>query len=118
MRLSHVSLAVSDRERSAEFYGRFFGLTGRIHVDDRLLIIEDDAGSMLALCPGEPAAAGLPRENHFGFQADDPQQVRDMRETFREAGVEEAEWQDSHGFVRCSVKDPDGYLVEVFAIAR
>ena len=33
----------------------------------------------------------------------------------RAAGVVEAEWQDSHGFVRVQVFDPDGYRVELFA---
>lgn len=31
--------------------------------------------------------------------------------------MRETEWQDDHGFVRVQVADPDGYLVEVFAIA-
>lgn len=136
MKLDHVSLTVSDRARSAAFYGEHFGLTERVHDDGRLLILgepgaggeagaggEQDAGggpgagggSLLALSEGEPAAAGLPRTNHFGFRAADGAEVRAARERFRAAGVEETEWRDSHGFVRVQVLDPDGYRVELYA---
>lgn len=32
--LNHVALTVSDRERSAAFYGEHFGLTTRLHDDE------------------------------------------------------------------------------------
>jgi catechol 2,3-dioxygenase-like lactoylglutathione lyase family enzyme len=34
MRLDHVALTVADRDRSADFYGRRFGLTERVHDDE------------------------------------------------------------------------------------
>jgi catechol 2,3-dioxygenase-like lactoylglutathione lyase family enzyme len=34
MPLNHVALTVSDRVRSAAFYGEHFGLTDRLHEDD------------------------------------------------------------------------------------
>ena len=126
MALNHVALTVADRERSAAFYADYFGLTVRVHEDDHLLILgapgaessapgPPGAGSLLALTEGPPAAADLPRTNHFGFQVPDGDEVRAARGRFRAAGVEEAEWQDSHGFVRVQVFDPDGYRVEVFS---
>ena len=117
MRLNHVSLTVADRERSAAFYSRWCGMARRVHEDEHLLILEGGDGALLALTEGEPAAAGLPRTNHFGFQVDSGEQVRAARERLREAGVPEAEWQDSHGFVRVQVADPDGYLVDLFAFS-
>ncbi len=116
MSLNHVALTVADRERSAAFYGEHFGLTERVHDDEHLLIVGDPSGEcLLALSEGAPAAAGLPRENHFGFQVATGDDVRAARERFRAAGVTEAEWQDSHGFVRVQVFDPDGYRVEFYA---
>jgi len=122
MSLNHVSLTIADRERSAAFYGEHFGLTERVHEDEHLLILGEPAGrggdgpgSLLALSTGAPAAADLPRTNHFGFQVGSGDDVRAARERFRAAGVEEAEWQDSHGFVRVQVFDPDGYRVELYA---
>jgi catechol 2,3-dioxygenase-like lactoylglutathione lyase family enzyme len=114
--LNHVALTVADRERSASFYGEYFGLGERVHEDDHLLILRDSGGSLLALSVGEPAAGALPRTNHFGFQVETGDEVRAARERLRDAGVPETEWQDSHGFVRVQVADPDGYRVELFAM--
>src|SRR5256885_15122115 len=100
MPLNHVALTVSDRERSAAFYAEHFGLTERVHEDEHLLILGSADGSLLALSEGTPAAARLPRTNHFGFQVASADEVRAARERLRAAGVEETEWQDDHGFVR------------------
>jgi catechol 2,3-dioxygenase-like lactoylglutathione lyase family enzyme len=113
MRLNHVALTVSDRERSAAFYAQHFGLTERVHDDDHLLILSSDDGALLALSTGAPPD-GLPRTNHFGFQLAGGEEVRAARERFRTAGVEETEWQEE-GPVRIQVADPDGYRVELFA---
>jgi catechol 2,3-dioxygenase-like lactoylglutathione lyase family enzyme len=112
--LDHVALTVADRERSAAFYGQHFGLTERVHDDEHLLILGDEAGSLLALWQGDPAASQLPRTNHFGFRLATPDDVHVARERFEAAGVTEAEFQD-HGPTRVQVFDPDGYRVEVYA---
>ena len=113
MPLNHVALTVSDRERSASFYGAHFGLTERIFEDGHLLILGAPDGSELALPDAEPVPVGLPRTNHFGFRLADDAAVREAREDFRAAGVTELEWQDDGRFVRVQVADPDGYGVEV-----
>lgn len=115
MRLNHVALTVSDRDRSAAFYGSHFGLTARVHEDEHLLILGSGPGALLALTEGTPAAAGLPRTNHFGFQVESGDAVRAAREQLRRAGVPETEWQDDGAFVRVQVADPDGYRVELYA---
>jgi catechol 2,3-dioxygenase-like lactoylglutathione lyase family enzyme len=114
MTLNHVALTVSDRERSAAFYARHFGMIERVHEDKHLLILGDGLGSLLALSEGAHNAASLPRTTHFGFQLGTAQAVLAAREEFQRAGVEEAEFQDD-GIVRVQVLDPDGYRVEVFA---
>jgi catechol 2,3-dioxygenase-like lactoylglutathione lyase family enzyme len=112
--LSHVALTVADRERSAAFYGRHFGLTRRVHDDEHRLILGSDDGSLLALSAGAPPPE-LPGTNHFGFQVGEPDEVRAARQRLREAGVPETEWQDDGAFVRVQVADPDGYRVELYA---
>jgi catechol 2,3-dioxygenase-like lactoylglutathione lyase family enzyme len=114
MRLNHVALTVTDRQRSAAFYGRHFGLTERVHEDEHLLILGSADGSLLALSEGPPPN-GVPRTNHFGFQVSDADEVRSARDRFRAAGVAETEWQDDGRFVRVQVGDPDGYRVELYA---
>jgi len=115
MRLNHVALTVGDRERSAAFYGAYFELTVRVHEDEHLLILGSDEGSLLALTAGAPVAAELARTNHFGFQAEDGDDVRAARERLRSDDVTESEWQDDGSFVRVQVVDPDGYRVELYA---
>jgi catechol 2,3-dioxygenase-like lactoylglutathione lyase family enzyme len=112
--LNHVALTVADRERSAVFYAEHFGLTRRLHDDEHLMILGDDAGSVLSLREGTPPA-GLPPTNHFGFQLASVEEVRLARERFRHAGLIETEWQDDDVIVRVQVADPDGYHVELYA---
>ena len=112
MRLDHVALTVTDRKASAAFYGRWFGLTRRIHDDEHLLILGDGHGSLLALRRGEPAAPHP--ANHFGFSVPTAADVTAARERFRVAGVTEIEF-DTSGPVRVQVEDPDGYRVELYA---
>jgi catechol 2,3-dioxygenase-like lactoylglutathione lyase family enzyme len=113
MRLNHVALTVSDRERSAAFYAEHFGLTERLHDEEDMLILGSPDGAVLALWEGTPVPA-LPRTNHFGFQLDSPSDVRAARERLRAAGVPESEWSPT-GTVRVQVFDPDGCRVEFFA---
>ena len=110
--LNHVALTVSDRERSAEFYGTHFGMTDRVHDDEHLLILCGVGGALLALSEGEPPTP-LPRTNHFGFLMDDAAAVRAARERFAAAGLEETESGEQPE--RVQVLDPDGYRVEVYA---
>jgi catechol 2,3-dioxygenase-like lactoylglutathione lyase family enzyme len=112
--LNHVALTVADRERSAAFYAEHFGLTRRLHDDEHLMILGDDAGSVLSMHDGTPPA-GLPRTNHFGFQLASVDEVREARMRFRLAGLVETEWQDDDVVVRVQVADPDGYRVELYA---
>jgi catechol 2,3-dioxygenase-like lactoylglutathione lyase family enzyme len=113
MPLNHVALTVSDRERSAAFYGEHFGLTERVHGDAHLLILSDGDGSLLALSEGSMPAE-LPRTNHFGFQLPAAGDVISARDRLRAAGVTETEWQEQ-GPTRVQVRDPDGYRVELYA---
>jgi catechol 2,3-dioxygenase-like lactoylglutathione lyase family enzyme len=115
MPLNHVALTVSDRARSAAFYGEHFSLTERIFEDGHLLIVGAADGSELALSDAEQVPVDLPRTNHFGFRLADEAAVHAARERFRAAGLTEVEWQDDGRFVRVQILDPDGYRVEVYA---
>jgi lactoylglutathione lyase len=112
MKLNHVALTVNDRETSAAFYRKHFGFNERVHDDAHLLILTSKYGGLMALSEGE-VPAQLPRTTHFGFEAKRAADVHKMRAAFHNAGVKEAEWQDS-GPTRVQVFDPDGYRVEVY----
>lgn len=113
MRLNHVALTVADRERSAAFYERYFGMSARVHEDAHLLILANASGCLLALSKGTPVV-DVPRTTHFGFQCDSVDDVQLARERFANDGIVEVEWQE-HGPTRVQVFDPDGYRVEVYA---
>jgi catechol 2,3-dioxygenase-like lactoylglutathione lyase family enzyme len=66
----------------------------------------------LALGPAE-GRPQLPAFLHFGFNADDPADVRARRDAFAAAGVEIAGFWDEPDYVSVKVRDPDGYIVEV-----
>lgn len=114
-KLNHIALTVTARERSAAFYGKYFGLTNRVHADPHLLILARPDGSRLALSNGAVPPAP-PRTRHFGFEADSRRAVEDLRAAFKADGVPEAEWQET-GPVRVQVFDPDGYCVQAYAFA-
>jgi catechol 2,3-dioxygenase-like lactoylglutathione lyase family enzyme len=112
-KLNHIALTVADRERSAAFYGKYFGMTVRVHDDPHLLILAGPDGGLLALSEG-PVPPAPPRTTHFGFEAGTVLAVRKLRAVFRTDGVPEAEWQEA-GPARIQVFDPDGYRVEAYA---
>jgi catechol 2,3-dioxygenase-like lactoylglutathione lyase family enzyme len=115
MPLNHVALTVSDRARSAAFYGEHFGLTERVHEDDHLLILDSDDGSELALSQGKPIAGELPCTNPSasGWRTRLPFARRPtaagQRALSRRSGRTTG--------VSCAVQvaDPDGYGVEVYS---
>lgn len=113
IKLNHVALTVSDREKSVAFYEQYFGFGTRVHDDDHLIILGgDDGAGLLALSQGNPKT-DLPRTTHFGFELSSSEQVRALREVFRKQGIEEAEWQETRP-TRVQVFDPDGYRVEAY----
>jgi catechol 2,3-dioxygenase-like lactoylglutathione lyase family enzyme len=113
LKLNHVALTVSDRERSASFYSNYFGLTDRVHDDEHLLILAGPDSGFLAISEG-PVASRTLRTSHFGFEVESVRQVRELRKRFKKDGIEEAEFQE-HGPTRVQVFDPDGFRVEVYA---
>jgi catechol 2,3-dioxygenase-like lactoylglutathione lyase family enzyme len=115
-KLNHIALTVADRERSATFYGKYFGLTKRVHDDPHLLIIAGPDGGLLALSEGA-APSAPPRTTHFGFEATSPGAVEKLRAAFAADGIPETEWQDA-GPIRVQVLDPDGYRVEPYAFGQ
>lgn len=113
--LRHVALAVSDEDRSRQFYERYLGFDARPpkRYPDGPLMLFDGRGSALALGPADDAAR-LPRFLHFGYVLDDPQTARELIARFERDNVTLLEREDTAAYVGCKVADPDGYVVEVF----
>ncbi len=113
MRLRHLALAVTDEQRSREFYERWFGfgVEEPHRYPDGVLMLYGQGDVALALGPAE-GRPELPAFLHFGFTLDDPGRVRELRSEFEAAGVEITEFCDEPDYVSVKVRDPDGYVVE------
>ena len=113
MLLRHLALAVTDEQRSREFYARWFGFGAEPprRMDDGVLMLYGPGDVSLALGPadGKPQ---LPAFLHFGFTLGDPAAVRELRDALAAAGVEIAGFWDEDDHVSVKVRDPDGYVVE------
>ena len=111
--MDHLALAVRDPERSAAFYGAYFGFDcGRRWYDEgKVLFVYDERGFALALGPwNEPVQ--LPAFLHFGVGLPAPAAVKALRERFDADGIEVVEWWEEPEYVSVKCLDPDGYVVE------
>ncbi|MDQ3274836.1 MAG: VOC family protein [Actinomycetota bacterium] len=114
MRLTHLALAVADRERSRTFYETHFGFAaGRAQeCEDGVLIIRDAAGFDLALDP-----TGSPPEQprlHFGFRCSDADEVRTLLQHVTDHGIAVIERVTEDALTSFKCLDPDGYCVEAY----
>ena len=111
MRLRHLALAVTDEQRSREFYERWFGfgVAPARRYPDGVLMLYGPGDVALALGPAD-GRPELPAFLHFGFVYDSPEPVRELAA----AGLDVVESWDEPGYVSVKVRDPDGYVVEAF----
>jgi catechol 2,3-dioxygenase-like lactoylglutathione lyase family enzyme len=109
--LNHLHLHVADLATSRGFYETFFGFRHDVS-HGPIEFLADETGFQLALAPGpvEP----MPSWWHFGFRLPEPGAVRDLGARLAAAGHDVVETGDDDDLVRCKVRDPDGYLIEVY----
>lgn len=113
LRLGHLNITVADRDRSTDFYGRWFGFD-RVLADypDGTRFITDASGFELGLHAGQPIAR--PAEWHFGFLAPDAETARALRAALAADGVEIIQPEDEDAYVGFKCLDPDGHMIEVY----
>ncbi|HEY8521140.1 MAG TPA: VOC family protein [Gammaproteobacteria bacterium] len=105
--LNHVSLIVSDLERSTAFYQRLFGLGVKSRQDGGINLAVGDA--FLGIYQGRPGTAA--RIDHFCFGLEDFDAERTLR-ALEAAGVRgESRVRDGVTQVYCT--DPDGLRVQL-----
>jgi catechol 2,3-dioxygenase-like lactoylglutathione lyase family enzyme len=125
-RLQHCGLLISDLERSRSFYGGALGLEeiprppnftfagAWFRLDDtelHLLVERDTTGRAGAFEPGPALAAGL--ATHLAVEVEG---LERWLERLREHGIPVASgpMPRGDGVVQIFVRDPDGYVVELF----
>jgi catechol 2,3-dioxygenase-like lactoylglutathione lyase family enzyme len=111
LQLDHVNVQVSDAKRSADFYGRLFGvprdLNGRWQVDL-------PNGSSISLMPATDRTNRPGTVDHFCIGVElSPQETTSK---LKEAGIELVAFPDQRG--GSYVRDPDGFLVQILTVKK
>ena len=113
--MNHLAIPVTDEQRSRRFYETYLGFAAkpaRRHPDGVLMLYNAD-GFALALGPAtEPVQP--PTWMHFGLGVSEPTAVRELRLRLIADGLEPIESWDEPEYANMKVRDPDGYIVEVF----
>ena len=114
--VNHLALAVTDQERSRRFYERYlgFGAAPSRRYPDGTLMLYDATGFALALGVVEPGAVRLPPFLHFGRAQESAEEVRAVHRRALADGLDVVEVWDEPAYASVKVRDPDGYVVELF----
>ncbi len=108
--LNHLSLVVSDIERSAAFYESLFGMDRHWGEGDFVFLVCGDAD--LALVKGKPL---IHRRFHFGFRVETREEVDQWLEQVKQHPAPVTHGPHDYGdYYTFSCRDPDGYAVEIY----
>jgi len=110
--LNHLNLRVADPGRAREFYEVWFGFREKFSEEGAVFLTNDDR-FLLALFPAETDTS-LPAGYHFGFNLDNPAEVRAMHRAMTERGVGPGDLEECDDYVTFRCQDLDGHQVEVF----
>lgn len=119
---SHVSLSVTDHERSARWYEEVFGFTTIEKLDEpdyTESVMLHPSGAILCLQqhranPGEPFDPRRTGGDHVAFRVDSRQGLDRWSDRLDDLGVSRSAVADRHyGAVLC-LRDPDGIQLELF----
>ena len=115
----HISLNVSNLDRSVDFYRRFFGEPAKLKADYAKFVTNDPVVH-LAMQPtlSSPPAAGV--LSHLGIRVDTDAEVRRWRDRVAARGLA---FEDEIGTTCCYalqdkfwLTDPDGHRWEVYNV--
>lgn len=116
----HISLNVSNLDRSADFYSRFFGEAKKLKAD-YAKFVSADPEIHLALQPGR-RVAGEGALSHLGIRVDSSDKVRQWKQTLTERGLPaEEEVREACCYAlqdKFWISDPDGNRWEVYNVVE
>jgi glyoxylase I family protein len=127
MRISgihHVTLLVSDVERSLAFYRNVLGLRlvkQTVNADDRSArhFIFGDADRMLLTCLEYPdleeGGGGRGSTHHFALSVDSEAELNAWKGYLEGKGIPATDLMEREGFRSIYIRDPDGHIVEIAA---
>lgn len=111
--MQHLSFPVSDVRRSAAFYRDLLGFEA-LHEPDEHIAELTMGATKLVLLKGSRVAA--PKELHFGFGEASREAVDQWARKARNAGatIESGPAATEWGGYVLYLRDPDGYLIEIW----
>lgn len=113
--LTHIVLTVADAERSLGFYERVFGVREYWRDGGQIQATTPGAHDVIAFNQGKRNIGRTGGIEHFGFRLVDPRDIDEAVRLVLDAGGELVERGDfGAGQPFAFVKDPDGYLVEIW----
>ena len=113
--LTHISLAVSDPQKSLEFYAQVFGVREYYRDHGQIQVQGPGPFDVLAF-ERDPDNAGLRGGiAHFGFRLKTPEDISHaVAEVQRAGGTLLRQGEFSPGYPFAYVADPDGYEIELW----
>jgi lactoylglutathione lyase len=115
MKLNHINLAVADVAATRNFFEQFFNLKcSETKGDNLLTVLRDEAGFILILSHFEKnVVPQYPRDFHVGFIQETVEQVNEIYDRMKAAGIDVRPPKTAHGSWGFYVTAPGGFLVEV-----
>ena len=112
--LTHISLSVSDPERSLAFYQQLFGVREYHRDADSIQVLGPGPHDVLVFerRPSHGRPGGI---DHFGFRLRDPSHIDDALRQAEAAGariLRQGEFAPGSPFLY--IADPDGYTIEIW----
>jgi catechol 2,3-dioxygenase-like lactoylglutathione lyase family enzyme len=113
--LTHISLAVTDPQRSLDFYARVFGVKEYYRDEEQIQVQGPGRFDVLAFEKNPQKAGTRAGIDHFGFRlkkAEDIDQAVD--EVLKAGGKLLRRGEFAPGLPYAYVADPDGYEIEIW----
>lgn len=115
----HISLNVSNLDKSIDFYRRFFGEPQKLKPGYAKFVLKNPE-IHLALQAGLPGKVGVGTLSHLGLRVDSTENVLHWRDTLKERGLSTLdEMQRNCCFAlqdKFWITDPDGNRWEVYTV--
>ena len=113
--LTHISLAVTDPERSLAFYSALLGVCEYYRDDDQIQVQGPGPYDVIVFDRTKSMAGKVGGINHFGFRLTQPADIDvAVSEAKRAGGTILRQGEFAPGFPFVYVADPDGYEIEIW----
>jgi glyoxylase I family protein len=122
--IHHITLLVSDLDRSLAFYRNVLGLRlvkQTVNEDDKAArhFIFGDADGMLITCLEYPdleeGKVGRGSTHHFALSVESQAELAAWKQYLDEKGIPTTDLMDRGDFRSIYLRDPDGHIVEIAA---